>query len=125
MIKRLTHVTIMVRDQDEALDWYTRKLGFKKVHDERGTIPGLRWPTIAPAGQESPEIVLLKAQDGDAVGRGAMWVLEADDCRKTYEELRARGVTFRSAPEDAPWGVSAVFEDLYGNQFNLVEPRAR
>lgn len=125
MIKRLTHVTIMVCDQDEALEWYTQKLGFRKVHDERNTVPGFRWLTIAPARQEIPEIVLLKAQDGNAVGRGTVWVLETDDCRRTYEELRARGVTFRSAPEDAPWGVSVVFEDLYGNQFNLVEPRAR
>lgn len=128
MIKRLTHITIAVRDQDEALKWYTQKLGFAKKHDERESIPGFRlpgfrWLTVSPNGQESPEIVLLKAQDGAAVGRGTMWVLEVDDCSTTYEELRARGVTFRSAPEEAPWGVSAVFEDLYGNPFHLLEPR--
>jgi catechol 2,3-dioxygenase-like lactoylglutathione lyase family enzyme len=125
MIKSLTHVTIVVRDQDEALEWYTEKLGFKKLHDERGNMPGFRWLTIAPAEHESPEFVSLKAQDQNAVGRGTTWVLEEDDCRETYKDPRARGVVFRSAPEEAPWGVSAVFEELYGNLFNLVEPRAR
>ncbi len=125
MIRRPTHVTIVVRDQDEALEWHTQKLGFKKVHDERGTIPGFRWLTIAPSGQDSPEIVLLKAPNPAAVGQGTTWVLETDDCRRTYEELRSKGVNFRSAPEEAPWGVSAVFEDFYGNPFNLVEPRGR
>lgn len=67
MIRKPNHVPIMVRDQDEALDWYTQKLGFRRVHDERNTIPGFRWLTIAPAGQESPEIVLLKGQDQTAV----------------------------------------------------------
>jgi predicted enzyme related to lactoylglutathione lyase len=102
-----------------------KKLGLKKVLDERGTMPGFRWLTIAPAGHESPAFVLRKAQDQNAVGRGTTWVLEVDDCRETHKDLRARGVVFRSAPEKAPWGVSAVFEDLYGKLFNLVEPRAR
>jgi catechol 2,3-dioxygenase-like lactoylglutathione lyase family enzyme len=85
MINRLTHVTIMVRDQDEALEWCTQKLGFRKVQDERNIIPGFRWLTIAPAGEGSPKIVRLKAEDQSGVGWGTTWVLEADDCRRIYE----------------------------------------
>jgi hypothetical protein len=59
------------------------------------------------------------------MGRGTMQMMEADVCRRPYEELCSQGPTFRSAPEGAPWGVPAVFEDLCGNQFNLVERRPR
>lgn len=131
MITRLSHITLPVRDQDEALAWYVEKLGFEKRVDEAfGS--GLRWLTIAPKGQAWPQIVLqelLPETQGESpqqafLVRGAAWVLETDDCRKDYQELAARGVKFTSRPEEMPWGIQAFFLDLYGNAFVLVEPRA-
>jgi glyoxalase/bleomycin resistance protein/dioxygenase superfamily protein len=59
------------------------------------------------------------------VGLGTTWVVETDDCRKEHAALAARGIKFRDEPKDMPWGVSAVFEDLYGNPYNLLELRRR
>jgi uncharacterized glyoxalase superfamily protein PhnB len=130
MITKLADVTIVVHDEDEALQWYTEKLGFVKRADVPMG-PGSRWLTVSPTPTSDVEIVLQKpnpAVHGDAhaetlsqrIGQGTTWVLEADDCRATYDELSARAVTFRGPPKDLPWGVSAVFEDLYGNKFNLL-----
>lgn len=133
MITRLSHITIMVRDQDEALAWYTEKLGFeKRVDTVFGS--GFRWLTVAAKGQAHPQVVLQKPspelhgerakQMMALVGQGTMWALETDDCRKDFQELSSRGVRFTSPPEEMPWGIMAVFTDLYGNPFTLLEPRA-
>lgn len=132
MITRISHITLLVRDQDEALAWYTGKLDFEKRVD---TVfdRGFRWLTVAPRGQAHPQIVLQKPVPelhGEGwkelmrhVGLGTACVLETDDCRRDYRELSARGVKFTGAPQDMFWGVQAVFSDLYGNPFVLVEPR--
>ncbi len=134
MITKLSHITLIVRDQDEALAWYIDKLGFeKRVDSEFG--PGFRWLTVAPRGLGWPQIVLqqpLPALHGEErakrmmllIGQAATWSLETDDCRKDYEELSRRGVRFTAPPEELPWGILATFTDLYGNPFNLIEPRA-
>ncbi len=122
MLTKLGHVTVLVRDQDEALSFYTEKLGMEKRDDR--TAGDFRWLTVAPKGGDTA-IVLLRtepARSGD-VGRGTTWVLETDDCRKEHAALAARGVKFRDEPQEMPWGVSAVFEDLYGNPYNLLELR--
>ncbi len=123
-----------MRDQDEALRFYTEKLGLEKRADMTFG-PGLRWLTVAPRDQAELEIVLQKpevalhGQEGakamlGRVGQGTSWVFEADDCRKTYDELRSRGVNFASPPQEQMYGIEAVFEDLYGNTFSLLEARA-
>jgi predicted enzyme related to lactoylglutathione lyase len=120
-ITRLSSVMILVADQEEALRWYTEKLGFaKKVDETYGE--GMRWLTVAPKGEGAVEIVLEKAPAGkaDQVGKSTAWVFETGDCRKAYEVLHARGVKFVSPPQDLPWGVQAVFKDLYGNTFTLI-----
>lgn len=131
-IAGLTHVTVLVDDQDDALDFYTDKLGFEKRADEQFG-EGARWVTVAPGPGADVEVVLQEPTPefhGDRaetlrarVGEGTTWVLETDDCRATCEQLQARGVTVTSPPEEVPWGVSAVVEDLYGNPYNLLEPR--
>ena len=126
-IKRVSHVTIVVRGQEEALRWYTEKLGFEKRVDNSGTIPGFRWLTVTPRGEAGPEIVLYQARnenDSAQIGRGTMWVLETDNYRETCERLAAKGVEILSPAQEVPWGVSAIFQDLYGNRFNLGEPRS-
>lgn len=133
MITKLIRVTILVRDQDEALAYYTEKLGLEKRADIVFG-PGVRWLTVAPRDQEELEIVLQKpevALHGDEgvkemlvrVGQGTTWVFQADDCRKTYQELISRGVKFVSTPQEQMYGIEAIFEDLYGNIFSLLEPR--
>lgn len=122
-ITKITHVTVLVNDQDEALNWYTEVLGLEKRQDDAKTIPGFRWITVAPKGQTAPEIVLLRAEDRDRdrVGHGTLWVLETEDCEEAHQCLEKRGVKFITEPKKAPWGVSAMFEDLYGNRFNLAQ----
>jgi len=131
MLTRLGHVTVIVRDQDEALRFYTEKLGMEKRQDQR--MGEFRWLTVAPRGSDAA-IVLQKpsapfqtaeeaTQMLDRVGQGTTWVLETDDCRKDHEVMAGKGVAFISAPQDLPWGVSAVFVDLYGNKYNLLQPR--
>ena len=131
MISKLAHVSIIVRDLDEALKWYTEVLGLEKRGDDSGVIPGFRWLTVAPKGQTDVEIVLFKPgvfQDEEAtrtllerVGQGTMWMFQTDDCRKEYETLSAKGVKFLGPPQEVPWGIQAIFEDLYGNQFGMLE----
>jgi predicted enzyme related to lactoylglutathione lyase len=131
MIKRLSHVTILVKDIDEALDFYTNKLGLVKVTDNSFG-PGERWVTVAPKGQKDIEIVLQKpspAMHGEKVakqmlkqvGKAPTWVFQVDDCRKACDKLRKKGVEIVREPEALPYGVEAVFVDLYGNSFVLME----
>lgn len=131
MIKRLSHVTILVKDIDEALEFYTHKLGFVKVTDNAFG-PGERWVTVAPKGQKDIEIILQKpspAMHGKAgakrmlaqVGKAPTWVFRVDDCQKACTALKKKGVQIVSGPEALPYGVEAVFLDLYGNSFVLME----
>lgn len=126
-IKNLSHVTIIVRDQDEALKWYTEKLGFEKRADDATSMPGYRWLTVAPKEQKELEIVLFKARDAKEqgwVGQGTLWMLQTDDCRATCEQLAARGVKILSDAQEYPWGIGATVEDLYGNPFNILQMRS-
>jgi predicted enzyme related to lactoylglutathione lyase len=125
---RLSLVTIFVRDQDEALRFYTEKLGFEKRADDVQTVPSFRWLTVGPKDQKEPEFVLLKAiekEQVDQIGKQSHMGFNTDDCRRTYETLKARGVKFTSPPEDVGYGIQALFEDLYGNEYVLIETRNR
>ncbi len=132
MITKLTIVGIIVQDQDEALRFYTEKLGFVKRTDQSFG-PGWRWLTIAPKDQQEIEITLMKADASmmgeekakvlaEQVGKSPTWSYTVDDCRKTYEELVAKGVKFSSPPTEQFYGIEAVCGDLYGNTISLVEP---
>lgn len=127
MITGLHHVTVVALDYDEALGYYTEVLGFEKLADQafgEGE-QTMRWIVVAPKGQTTPAIVLSKASDPDSqkkIGKLVGWVFHTDDCRATYEMLSKRGVKFTEAPTEQMWGVQAQFEDLYGNQFVLLQP---
>lgn len=133
MINTVTHVSLLVGDQHEALAWYTEKLGFEvRANDPFPDNPDYRWITVAPPGQTDLQIILQPPEWGPAgntesraqlIGKSPGFVLGSTDCRRDYEELTAKGVQFISPPEDVPWGVSAVFVDLYGYVHNLVETR--
>ena len=117
-IDKVATLTIAVKDQDEALRWFTEKLDFEKRTDL--SAPGMRWLTVAPRKQQEVEFVLA-SWFPDHVGKNPPAVLETEDCRGTYRILQDRGVIFTESPTDKAYGVEAVFEDLYGNSYALIE----
>ena len=132
MITDLSHTTIWVLDQDEALEFYTGKLGFEVSTD--ATMDDFRWLTVNPPGRPEHELVLLvpgppmmdeeSAEQVKAlVAKGALGpgAFQTDDCRATYAELSARGVTFLSEPAERFYGVEATFRDNLGNWFSLTQ----
>ncbi len=128
---RLAMISVLVEDQDEALRFYTEKLGLEQRSDVSYG-PGLRWVTVAARGQKRPEIALAKPDRSlyteeqikelvERAGQGVPWIFETNDCRKAYEALLARGITFLGVPTLQLYGVEAVFTDPYGNTFSLLE----
>jgi predicted enzyme related to lactoylglutathione lyase len=126
MITRITHFSIYVPDQDEALRWYREKLGFVLREDDARTIPGFRWVAVSPEGDDSVKMAIFKAtaeEHRKKVGANTICVLATANCRETVRTLESRGVKILTQPQDLQWGVFAVFADLYGNPYNLVERR--
>lgn len=117
-IDKVSTITIAVKNQDKALAWFIEKLGFEKRLDL--SIPGTRWLTVAPKGQTEMEF-LLASWFPEHIGKNATCVVDTGDCRKTYEELKGRGVRFKQEPQERPYGVEAVFQDLCGNTYALVQ----
>jgi catechol 2,3-dioxygenase-like lactoylglutathione lyase family enzyme len=121
-IDRFACITVAVKDQEQALAWFTEKLGFVKRVDRLG--PGIRFLTVSP--QNQPDLqVILASWFPEHIGKNPTAVLYTDDCRKTYDDLKGRGVEFTESPERKPFGLQAVFKDLHGNSYALVEPGAR
>jgi catechol 2,3-dioxygenase-like lactoylglutathione lyase family enzyme len=126
--RRIATVALVIRDSDEAIAWYTHKLGFALVEDvDLGG--GKRWVTVA-AGVEGPRLLLARADGatqasriGDQTGGRVFLFLETDDFARDHAAMLANGVTFSEAPRLEPYGKVAVFSDLYGNLWDLIEPR--
>ncbi|HEY7281395.1 MAG TPA: VOC family protein [Actinomycetota bacterium] len=134
MITRLSYVNVWVLDRDEAIAFYRDKLGFDVRRDM--TLDGFRWVEVGPKGQPDVALVLneptppmMDEESAAAIrsllAKGALsgGVLATDDCRATFDELSAKGVTFLQEPADRPYGVEAVFRDNSGTWFSLTEPR--
>ena len=136
MIKQLTHVNVWVHDQDEALAFYTEKLGME-IRDDV-TLPEMgnfRWLTVGPAGQDDVALTLMAIPEPPvfapetaeqiqalmAKGVSGGLFFSTDDCRATYEELKDRGVEFSEEPSERPYGVDAAFRDPLGNSIRLVQ----
>lgn len=125
MLTKLSVVTILVRDQDEALQFYTEKLGLEKM-DDMMFGEGERWLTVTAPQQKDLQIFLARADSFgmdliEHVGRAPAWAFGTDNCQETYETLSARGVKFTAPPAEKPYGIEATFEDLYGNTFAVVQ----
>jgi catechol 2,3-dioxygenase-like lactoylglutathione lyase family enzyme len=135
MLKQLTHTQVWVHDQDEALAFYTEKLGMELREDV--TVPELgnfRWLSVGVPGQEDVAITLMavpgppvfdeetRAQIQGLLAKGASGGLffTADDVHATYEELKARGVEFTQEPTQQPYGLDAGFRDASGNHFRMM-----
>jgi uncharacterized glyoxalase superfamily protein PhnB len=133
---RISTAQLWVHDQDEALAFYTDKLGFEVRADV--TLPEMgdfRWLTVAPAGQEDVAVVLMaipgspvmdeetsrQVEELMAKGFAGTVFLTTDDCRGDYEKLRERGVEFTETPEERPYGIDCGFRDPSGNSLRLTE----
>jgi len=127
MLTKLTHITLFVKDQNEALDFYTKKLGFK-IHTDAMFGENNRWVTITLAQQNDMEIALMLAESAEEkalVGRQG-WqkpflAFACDDCEATHQALKKNGVKIVSQPEKQAWGISMAAEDLYGNNLYIVQ----
>jgi len=117
-------MSIYVADQDECLSWYRDKLGFALCDDNSQLVAGSRWLTIAPAISSITQFALIQVANEDQkrrIGNNSMCVLNSDNCYSDCELFEIRGVEMLQEPEIVPWGISAIFRDLYGNPYTLVE----
>ena len=128
MVQRLSLVAVVVEDYDAAIAFYTQKLGFDLVDDTYQPEQDKRWVVVRPKGDGAAAVLLARASDADQrslVGNqagGRVWLfLETDDFWSDYEAYRARGVEFVRPPLEADYGTVAVFKDLYGNLWDLIE----
>jgi catechol 2,3-dioxygenase-like lactoylglutathione lyase family enzyme len=135
MITRLSHTTLYVLDQDEALAFYRDKLGFE-VRRDLIAENGFRWLAVGSPTQPDMHIVLMSAKESPWLSADkanmlrtlieseamASGVLEVEDCHRTYEELKAKGVEFMTLPTERPYGIEALLKDNSGNWFNMVGP---
>lgn len=131
MPQHLAHVALLVRDYDEAIAFYTQKLGFELLADTP-LGAGKRWVLVAPAGagSASPALLLARAEGaeqlsrvGDQTGGRVFLFLSTDDFWRDYHRLQAQGITFLETPRQEAYATVVVFEDLYGNRWDLLEPR--
>jgi catechol 2,3-dioxygenase-like lactoylglutathione lyase family enzyme len=127
MNNRIFQVAIVVKDYDEAIEFYTRKLGFDLLEDT-ALSPDKRWVRVAPKGSECC-ILLAKAGNdkqiasiGNQTGGRVSFFMHTDDFWREYNQMTGQGVHFIRTPKQEEYGIVAVFEDLYGNLWDLIEP---
>ena len=128
MSQRLAAITLLVRDYDEAIAYYTAVLGFRLVADTP-LGDGKRWVLVAPAGSDDCQLLLAQPKNeseraavGQQTGGRVFLFLHTDDFARDHAVWSARGVHFIEEPRHEPYGTVAVFEDLYGNKCDLIEP---
>lgn len=132
MPQMLSALALLVRDYDEAIDFFVGTLGFELLED-RTLGAGKRWVRVRPSGMPpgtGTSLLLARAATpeqvdriGDQTGGRVFLFLETDDFRRDYERLAGRGVRFIETPREEPYGKVVVFEDLYGNRWDLVQRR--
>ncbi len=132
MKQHLALVALVVADYDEAIAWYTGKLGFTLVEDmpDERQGAGRRWVVVRPAGGTGTAFLLAKASNeqqkaaiGNQTGGRVFLFLHTDDFERDYRAYSSRGVTFVRGPNAESYGKVAVFADLYGNRWDLIEPK--
>ena len=128
MYQRIAHIALVVEDYDEAIEFYTQKLDFQLLEDTRLS-DEKRWVMVAPTGARECCLLLAKAANekqsqcvGNQTGGRVFLFLYTDDFWRDYEKLKSREITFVRPPEDFEYGTVAVFEDLYGNLWDLIQP---
>ena len=128
MQQKLAHIALVVRDYDEAIHFYTEILSFNLVEDTKLS-DTKRWVIVAPKGSDGCNLLLAKAASeeqisriGNQTGGRVFLFLHTDNLQRDYEALQSKGVTFMRTPATETWGTVAVFKDLYGNLWDLIEP---
>jgi catechol 2,3-dioxygenase-like lactoylglutathione lyase family enzyme len=128
MRQSIIHIALVVRDYDEAIAFYTEKVGFTLLEDTVQPEQDKRWVVVAPPGGTGATLLLARAATpeqeqfiGNQAGGRVFLFLRTDDFWRDYHAFRARGVRFVREPKRADYGTVAVFEDLYGNRWDLVE----
>jgi catechol 2,3-dioxygenase-like lactoylglutathione lyase family enzyme len=124
----IVHVAIVVRDYDEAIEFYTKKLDFTLVEDTYQPEQDKRWVVVAPPGSNGTSLLLARASKpeqepfvGNQAGGRVFLFLDSDDFWRDYNNLVSRGVSFVREPKSEPYGTVAVFKDLYGNLWDLLQ----
>jgi len=128
MRQTILHIALVVRDYDEAIDFYCRRLHFTLVEDSYQPEQDKRWVVVAPPGSNGTTLLLARAATpqqeaaiGNQSGGRVFLFLSTDDFWRDYNQMRSAGIRFVREPKDAPYGTVAVFEDLYGNLWDLIE----
>lgn len=129
MKRKLAIVSLVVRDYDEAIDFFVKILGFELIEDRDVPEQNKRWVVVAPPGGAGANLLLAKASNerqaahiGDQTGGRVFLFLYTDNFRRDYDLLRSKGVVFVREPKELDYGTVAVFQDLYGNLWDLLEP---
>ena len=129
MTQTLGRVTLVIRDYDEAIAFFTGPLGFELLEDTP-LGGGKRWVVVRPPGSRGASLLLARssgsaqeARIGNQTGGRVFLFLHTDDCWRDYRAMKARGIKLSEEPRDEAYGIVAVFEDLYGNRWDLVEVR--
>jgi catechol 2,3-dioxygenase-like lactoylglutathione lyase family enzyme len=128
MKQNIVHVALVVRDYDEAIVFFTEKLHFTLVEDNDQPEQGKRWVTVAPPGSGGTNLVLSKSNNpqqktaiGNQTGGRVFLFLSTDDIHRDHRDMVEQGIRFVREPKEEPYGTVAVFEDLYGNLWDLIE----
>lgn len=128
MIQAVVHIALVVKDYDEAIDFYTKKLHFELVEDTYQPEQNKRWVVVSPPGSNGTTILLAKASKpeqipfiGNQAGGRVFLFLGTDDFNRDFEDMKRRGIEFVREPAAQEYGVVAVFKDLYGNLWDLIQ----
>jgi len=128
MKQAITHVALIVRDYDEAIEFYTSRLRFTVVEDTLQPAQEKRWVVVSPPGSSGTTLLLARASTpdqqafiGNQAGGRVFLFLSTDDFWRDYREMQSRGIRFVREPTEQDYGTVAVFEDLYGNRWDLIE----
>ena len=128
MQQSIIHMALVVRDYDEAIDFYCRKLHFTLVEDTYQPEQDKRWVVVSPPGSSGTSLLLARASTpeqaafiGNQAGGRVFLFLSTDDFWRDYNEMLALGIRFVREPKTADYGIVAVFEDLYGNRWDLLQ----
>ncbi len=129
MQQSIIHIALVVRDYDEAIEFYTQRMSFKLIEDTYQPEQDKRWVVIAPPGSTGSNLLLAKASDaeqeaavGNQTGGRVFLFLRTDDFWRDYHSMTDKGIKFIREPLEQPYGTVAVFEDLYGNRWDLLGP---
>jgi len=128
MTQSIALITLVVRDYDEAIEFYTKKLKFILIEDSYQPEQEKRWVVVAPPGSNGTKLLLAKASNpeqnafvGNQTGGRVFLFLNTDDFWRDYKQMTAAGISFVREPVEQEYGTVAVFEDLYGNRWDLIE----